>query len=110
MSLDLGAIVDGFHGDNAVTVPVGEVSEIIARLLRVRAEALEAGIQAVRPGAKLGDVGAAIQRHVERHGFSVVREFAGHGVGRSLHEEPQIPNFGRPGTGHRVEAGNDAGD
>jgi methionyl aminopeptidase len=105
VSLDLGAIVDGFHGDNAVTVPVGEVSEIVARLLRVGAEALEAGIQAVRPGAKLGDVGAAIQRHVERYGFSVVREYAGHGVGRSLHEEPPIPNFGRPGTGILLQPG-----
>jgi len=99
VSLDLGALVDGFHGDTAVTVPVGKVSETVARLLRVAAEALEVGIQAVRPGAKLGDVGAAIQRYCERHGFSVVREYAGHGVGRLLHEEPPIPNFGRPGTG-----------
>lgn len=99
VSLDLGAFVDGFHGDNAVTVPVGEVAEATTRLLKVAAEALEAGIRQVRPGAKLGDVGAAIQRHSERHGFSVVREYAGHGVGRLLHEEPPIPNFGRPGTG-----------
>lgn len=98
-SLDLGAIVDGFHGDLAVTVPVGKVSEEFRHLLQVTSEALEEGVRAVRSGRRLGDVGAAIQRYVERHGFSVVRDFAGHGVGRSLHEEPQIPNFGRPGEG-----------
>ena len=98
-SLDLGAVVDGFHGDLAVTVPVGKISEELRRLLEVTSEALEEGIRAVRPGRRLGDVGAAIQRYAERHGFSVVRDFAGHGVGRSLHEEPQIPNFGRPGDG-----------
>jgi methionyl aminopeptidase len=99
VSLDLGAVVDGFHGDNAVTVPVGAVDEPLRRLLAVTAEALEEGIKAVRPVARLGDVGAAIQRHVERAGFSVVRDFAGHGVGQRLHEEPQVPNFGRRGTG-----------
>jgi methionyl aminopeptidase len=99
ISLDVGAVVDGFHGDLASTVPVGKVSEDVARLLRVTAEALEVGIRAARPGAHLGDVGAAIQRFVEEHGFSVVREFAGHGIGRHLHEEPQIPNFGRAGNG-----------
>jgi methionyl aminopeptidase len=99
VSLDLGAIVDGFHGDLAVTVPVGTVSAEVARLLQVTREALEVGIRAVRPDGHLGDVGAAIQRYVEAHGFSVVREFAGHGIGRRLHEEPQIPNFGRPGNG-----------
>jgi methionyl aminopeptidase len=99
ISLDVGAVVDGFHGDLAATVPVGKVSEDVARLLRVTAEALEVGIRAARPGAHLGDVGAAIQRFVEEHGFSVVREFAGHGIGRHLHEEPQIPNFGRAGNG-----------
>jgi methionyl aminopeptidase len=98
-SLDLGALVEGFHGDLAVTVPVGKVSEELARLLQVTSEALEEGIRAVRPGRRLGDVSAAIQQYVERYGFSVVREYAGHGVGRSLHEEPQIPNFGRPGNG-----------
>ena len=98
-SLDLGALVEGFHGDLAVTVPVGEVSEELARLLQVTSEALEEGIRTVRPGRRLGDVSAAIQQYVERYGFSVVREYAGHGVGRSLHEEPQIPNFGRPGNG-----------
>jgi methionyl aminopeptidase len=99
ISLDLGAVIDGFHGDLAVTVPVGEVSPAVARLLQVTREALEVGIRAVRRDGRLGDVSAAIQRYVEKHGFSVVREFAGHGIGRRLHEEPQIPNFGRPGNG-----------
>ncbi len=99
ISLDLGAVIEGFHGDLAVTVPVGKVSSAVARLLRVTREALEVGIQAVRPGGRLGDVSAAIQRYVEQHGFSIVREFAGHGIGRRLHEEPQVPNFGRPGNG-----------
>ncbi len=105
VSLDLGALVEGFHGDLAVTVPVGKISQELTRLLQVTAQALEEGIRAVRPARHLGDVGAAIQRYVERHGFSVVRVFAGHGVGRSLHEEPQIPNFGRPGNGAVLRAG-----
>ncbi len=105
VSLDLGALVEGFHGDLAVTMPVGKVSDPLARLLQVTAEALEEGIRAVRPGGRLGDVSAAIQRHAERHGFSVVRDFAGHGVGRRLHEEPQIPNFGRPGDGVILQPG-----
>ena len=99
ISLDLGVVLDGFHGDLAVTVPVGRVSPAVARLRRVTAEALEIGIRAIRPEGRLGDVGAAIQRYVEQHGFSVVREFAGHGIGRKLHEDPQIPNFGSPGNG-----------
>lgn len=105
VSLDLGALVEGFHGDLAVTVPVGEISQDLTRLLQVTVAALEEGIRTVRPGRRLGDVGAAIQRYVERHGFSVVRDFAGHGVGRSLHEEPQIPNFGRPGNGVMLRPG-----
>jgi len=99
VSLDLGAAVEGFHGDIALTVPVGRIEDDLARLLRVTAESLEVGIRTIGPDVHLGDVGAAIQRFVEGHGFSVVRDFAGHGIGRSLHEEPQIPNFGRPGNG-----------
>ena len=99
VSLDLGAAFDGFHGDTAVTVPVGAIDESLKDLLAVTAEALEEGIKAVRPGARLGDVGAAIQRRVAQAGFSVVRDYAGHGVGRRLHEEPQVPNYGRRGTG-----------
>jgi len=105
ISLDLGAVLDGFHGDLAVTVPIGKVSPALARLLRVTAEALEIGIRAVRPGGHLGDVSAAIQRYVEAQGFSVVREFAGHGIGRHLHEEPQIPNFGVAGNGVALRPG-----
>ena len=105
ISLDLGAVIDGFHGDLAVTVPVGTVSPEVGRLLQVTREALEVGIRAVRPEGRLGDVSATIQRYVETHGFSVVREFAGHGIGRRLHEEPQIPNFGRPGNGVVLKRG-----
>lgn len=105
VSIDLGAEVEGFHGDIAVTLPVGEVSSVMRRLLAVAREALFKGIDAVRPGRRLGDVGTVIQRHAERAGFSVVRDFAGHGIGRHLHEEPQVPNFGEPGTGPVLRAG-----
>lgn len=105
VSLDLGAIVEGFHGDLAVTVAVGRIAEGLKRLLRVTEDALEEGIRAVRPGGHLGDVSAAIQKYAERQGFSVVRDFAGHGVGRRLHEDPQVPNFGRPGNGILLRPG-----
>jgi methionyl aminopeptidase len=105
ISVDLGAVVEGFHGDLAVTVPVGPVSGPVTRLLKVTREALEIGIGAVRSDGRLGDVSAAIQKYVELHKFSVVREFAGHGIGRRLHEEPQIPNFGRPGNGVPLRPG-----
>lgn len=105
VSLDLGAIVDGVHGDVAVTVPVGAVSPRLQRLLQVTRESLYRGIAQVQPGKRLGDVGAAIQRHAEAAGFSVVRDFAGHGIGRLLHEEPQVPNFGEPGTGALLREG-----
>jgi methionyl aminopeptidase len=105
VSIDLGAEVDGFHGDVAVTVPVGEVDAQVERLLVVSRESLYRAIDAVRPGGRLGDVGAAVQRHVETAGFSVVRDFAGHGIGRALHEEPQVPNFGEPGTGIALRTG-----
>jgi len=105
VSIDLGAVVEGFHGDTAVTVPVGEVGKELRRLLTVAREALYKGIEAVRPGQALGDVGGAVQRHAERAGFSVVRDFAGHGIGRHLHEEPQVPNFGEPGTGTGLRPG-----
>ena len=105
VSIDLGAEVEGFHGDIAVTLPIGEVSPELQRLLRVAREALFKGIGAVRAGRHLGDIGAAVQRHAERGGYSVVRDFAGHGIGRHLHEEPQVPNFGDPGTGPLLRAG-----
>lgn len=105
VSIDLGAVVDGFHGDVAVTVPVGAVKPHLWRLVEVTREGLYRAIDAIRPGRRLGDVGAAVQRHVEAAGFSIVRDFAGHGIGRALHEEPQVPNFGDPGTGPVLREG-----
>ena len=105
VSLDMGARLDGFFGDCAVTVPVGRVSSDAAALLRVTEEALFHGIEAVKPGARVSDIGAAVQQHVEAHGFSVVREFVGHGIGTALHEEPQIANYGPGGRGPRLSAG-----
>ena len=105
LSLDMGAVLDGYYGDSAVTVPVGEVSAQAKELLRVTEEALFRGIDAVRPGARVSDIGAAVQQHVEASGFSVVREFVGHGIGAKLHEEPQIPNYGAPGRGPRLAEG-----
>jgi methionyl aminopeptidase len=105
LSLDMGAKLDGFFGDCAVTVPVGRVSPDASRLLRVTEEALFHGIEAVKSGARVSDIGAAVQRHVETHGFSVVREFVGHGIGTALHEEPQIANYGPGGRGPRLSEG-----
>ena len=105
VSLDMGARLDGFFGDCAVTVPVGRVSPDAAALLRVTEEALFHGIEAVKPGARVSDIGAAVQQHVEAQGFSVVREFVGHGIGTALHEEPQIANYGPGGRGPRLSAG-----
>ncbi|MGH2376591.1 MAG: type I methionyl aminopeptidase [bacterium] len=105
VSLDLGVLLDGFHGDVAVTVPVGAVAPDVRRLIEVTEEALARGIDAARPGARLGDVGWAIQSVIEAAGFSAVREFAGHGIGEALHEDPQVPNIGQPGTGPRLRPG-----
>jgi methionyl aminopeptidase len=105
VSIDMGARLDGFFGDSAVTVPVGQPTVDIARLLRVTEESLFRGIGAVRPGARVSDIGASVQRHVESHGMSVVREFVGHGIGTALHEEPQIPNYGPQGRGPRLSEG-----
>lgn len=105
VSLDMGAKLDGFYGDSAVTVAVGRVPAAAAELLRVTEEALFRGIDAVKPGARVSDIGAAVQAHVEAHGFSVVREFVGHGIGTSLHEEPQIANYGPGGRGPRLAEG-----
>jgi methionyl aminopeptidase len=105
ISIDLGAKLDGFYGDSAVTVGVGKIAEKAAELLRVTEESLWKGIDAVRPGARVSDIGHAVQRHVEQFGFSVVREFVGHGIGVELHEEPQIPNYGDPGRGPRLAEG-----
>ena len=105
ISLDMGVKLNGFYGDSAVTVPVGKVSDDAATLLRVTRESLEKGIAQVRLGGRISDIGHAIQQHVEKHGFSVVREFVGHGIGAALHEEPQIANYGEPGRGPRLAEG-----
>ena len=105
VSIDVGAVVDGFYGDAAVTVPVETVTAEAERLVRVTEEALARGIAEARPGNRLYDISAAVQRHVEANGFSVVREFVGHGIGRSLHEDPQVPNFGEAGRGPRIQSG-----
>jgi len=105
VSLDLGAIYMGFQGDAAVTVGVGEISPQAQQLIATTEGALEAGIAAARPEARLGDVSAAIQLYAESRGFAVVREYTGHGIGREMHEEPQIPNFGLAGTGPALRKG-----
>ena len=105
ISIDMGVRMNGFYGDSAVTVAVGRISDEAARLLRVTQESLEKGIEQVRLGGRVSDIGHAIQQHVEGAGFSVVREFVGHGIGASLHEEPQIANYGDPGRGPRLAEG-----
>ena len=105
IGLDLGAIIDGFYGDSAMTLPVGRIPPRVAELLRVTEEALEAGIAQAIVGNRLSDVSHAIQRHAEAAGFSVVTEFVGHGIGRQLHEDPQVPNYGKPGSGPRLQVG-----
>ena len=105
VSVDLGAKMDGFYGDSAVTVPVGQVAPDAVKLLEVTKQSLHEALAVVKAGARLSDIGAAVQRHVEANGFSVVREFVGHGIGSTLHEEPQIPNYGTPGRGPRLAEG-----
>ncbi len=105
ISLDCGCIYQGFVGDAAFTIGVGHISEQAERLLRVTEEALYKAIEASRVGNRLGDVSAAIQAHAERHGYNVVREYTGHGVGREMHEDPQIPNWGKRGHGIHLRAG-----
>ncbi len=105
VSLDFGVLYDGYYGDAAITVPVGEISERAKRLLRVTEEALYKGIEQAVVGKRLGDISSAIQRYVEAHGYSVVRQFVGHGIGRALHEDPQVPNFGKPGRGIKLKEG-----
>ena len=105
VSLDVGVLLDGFYGDSALTVPVGEISVAAAKLLSVTEQSLERAISAVRVGARVSDLGYAVQHYVEANGYSVVREFVGHGIGAKLHEEPQIPNYGEPGQGPRLAEG-----
>jgi len=105
IGLDLGAIVGGFYGDSAVTVAVGRIPEATAKLIQVTEEALYLGIKQAVVGNRLTDISNAVQQHVESAGFSVVTEFVGHGIGRHLHEEPQVPNYGKPGQGPRLQPG-----
>ncbi len=105
ISIDVGAILDGYHGDAATTLPVGEIRPEARRLLEATEGALYAGIAAARAGNRSGDISAAIQSYVERRGYNVVHEYTGHGIGRKMHEEPQVPNFGEPGKGVRLRRG-----
>ncbi|MGB8261407.1 MAG: type I methionyl aminopeptidase [Terracidiphilus sp.] len=106
VSVDCGAVIEGYFGDAAITVPVGtKIDSRTRRLVEVTERSLHAGIAAVRPGATLGDVGSAVQTVVEAAGFSVVRDFVGHGIGSRMHEDPQVPNFGEAGRGMRLKAG-----
>ena len=105
VSVDCGVCVDGLHGDSAITVPVGDIGDAAERLLRVTRDALEAGIRAAQLGNHVGDIGHAVQLVAEGAGYSVVRELVGHGIGTSFHEEPQVPNFGKPKRGPRLVAG-----
>ena len=104
-SIDCGVTLAGFVGDTATTVPVGEIPEAWLQLIRVTEECLERAIEHCWPGNRLGDLGWAVQEHAEAHGYSVVREYVGHGIGRRMHEDPQIPNYGKPGQGPKIKAG-----
>ena len=104
-SVDCGVTLEGFVGDTATTVPVGNVSEEWLKLIRVTEECLERAIQQCWPGNHLGDIGWAVQEHAEGNGYSVVRDYVGHGIGRRMHEDPQIPNYGRPGLGPKIKSG-----
>lgn len=105
ISIDAGIKLNGFCGDSTITVPVGNISKEAQKLLRVTAKALEVGIAVAVPGNRVGDIGNAIQTYVEGQGFSIVRDFVGHGIGREMHEEPQVPHFGRRGTGPLLQEG-----
>lgn len=104
-SIDCGVTLEGFVGDTATTVPVGSVPEDWQKLIQVTNECLERAIEQCRPGKHLGDIGWAVQELAESHGYSVVRDYVGHGIGRQMHEDPQIPNYGRPGQGPKIKAG-----
>ncbi|HKS28492.1 MAG TPA: type I methionyl aminopeptidase [Pyrinomonadaceae bacterium] len=104
-SIDVGATLEGFVGDTATTVPVGKVSPELLQLIRVTQECLERAIQQCYQGKHLGDIGYAVQSHAEGHGYSIVRDYVGHGIGRRMHEDPQIPNYGTPGKGAKIKNG-----
>jgi len=105
LSIDFGAFKDGWCGDSARTIPIGEVSPAAQTLMRITRESLERAIAACVPGKRLGDIGWAVQSHAEAHGYSVVRQFVGHGIGRAMHEEPHVPNYGDAGKGRRLSPG-----
>ncbi len=105
ISLDMACTLNGFVGDTAMTLPVGEVTDELKQLIRVTEECLDLGIQASRVNNRVGDIGWAIQQHADKFGYGIVRDYTGHGIGRSMHEAPQIPNYGRPGTKERIRAG-----
>jgi methionyl aminopeptidase len=104
-SIDCGVTLEGFVGDTATTVPVGRVDEQVLKLIRITEECLELAIDQCRAGNHLGDIGWAVQQHAENNGYSVVRDYVGHGIGRRMHEDPQIPNYGKPGLGPKIKAG-----
>lgn len=105
ISLDMACTLNGFVGDTAMTVPVGDISDELKQLIRVTEECLALGIEQCWPNKRVGDIGAAIQSHAEKYGYGIVRDYTGHGIGRSMHEAPQIPNYGRPGTREKIRAG-----
>jgi len=105
ISIDCGAVIDGYFGDAAITLPVGDILPEVSSLLQVTEQSLYEGIALATRGHRLYDISHAIQSYVERYGFSVVRDYVGHGIGKAMHEEPQIPNFGKPGRGPRLEVG-----
>src|SRR5437868_1707114 len=105
LSIDCGAIIEGYHGDAARTIPIGSVSGEAERLIKATRESLAAGIEFVRKGARLSDIGHAVQTVAEGEGFNVVREYVGHGIGTAMHEEPQVPNYGDPGKGLKLKVG-----
>ncbi|OJJ16024.1 type I methionyl aminopeptidase [marine bacterium AO1-C] len=105
VSIDCGVFLNGFHSDSAYTYPIGEVSPEVQKLLKVTKESLEIGIKQAISGSRVGDVSYSIQKHVEKYGFSVIRELVGHGVGRSLHESPEVPNYGKRGRGAKLKEG-----
>jgi len=104
-SMDMGATLEGFVGDTATTVPVGEISEEVAQLVKVTAESLDLAIEQCYPGKRVGDIGWAVQQHAEKYGYGIVQGYTGHGIGRNMHEAPQIPNYGRPGTKEKIRPG-----
>lgn len=105
ISLDMACTLDGFVGDTATTVPVGKISDELAQLIRVTEECLDLAIQECWPNKRVGDIGHAVQQHAEKFGYGIVRDYTGHGIGRRMHEAPQIPNYGRPGTREKIRAG-----